>query len=538
VPFTSPNFFWPERGVLGYSESLFLFSLPYAIARSGGFDPYLAFEIALIVFKAAGFFSMLWLLRSVMGLSRPVALMGSVLFTLSNLYYVSAGHSQLVTVAFTPLIVALACAAWRAYGNGRLPVAHAHGVACGILTALVLFTCFYIGWFTILTAVVCIAIATLIQIVRQRSFTPVSGWLQAAFARRRLFGIAALVFAVAILPFLFTYVPTLKNTGGRTFAQSLKFSTEPTDLFNVGPGSMVWGRLLKLVMAHPFTPGERMAGWPPIILLLTIGGGAVGASKLFAKDRTDSARHRTQLPIVVFSASFLCLWLLSIRMGKWSLWWLVFKAIPGGSAIHAPARLNFVSNVLLVLAASVILEQLRNGRNRMQRAAFWGLGIILVAEQLNLAPTHWIHRAAENALLAAIKPPLMGCSSFFLTAPAGPERSFAANQVDAMLVARVTNIPTLNGYSGFLPRDWNLLVFDSGYIDRTRRWAFTENVEQGLCGLDLRNGSWSTVEALNKVYTPGDVIDFRTGGNAVGLEGEGWAAGSHGALGRSDPVRY
>jgi hypothetical protein len=216
VPFTSPNFFWPERGVLGYSESLFLFSLPYAIARSGGFDPYLAFEIALIVFKAAGFFSMLWLLRSVMGLSRPVALMGSVLFTLSNLYYVSAGHSQLVTVAFTPLIVALACAAWRAYGNGRLPVAHAHGVACGILTALVLFTCFYIGWFTILTAVVCIAIATLIQIVRQRSFTPVSGWLQAAFARRRLFGIAALVFAVAILPFLFTYVPTLKNTGGRS----------------------------------------------------------------------------------------------------------------------------------------------------------------------------------------------------------------------------------------------------------------------------------------------------------------------------------
>jgi hypothetical protein len=64
-----------------------------------------------MVFKAIGFFSMLWLLRSVAGISRQVALVGSVLFTLSNLYFVSMQHSQLSTVVFTPLLAALACSA-------------------------------------------------------------------------------------------------------------------------------------------------------------------------------------------------------------------------------------------------------------------------------------------------------------------------------------------------------------------------------------------------------------------------------------------
>src|SRR5581483_2212301 len=59
--FTSPNFFWPERGVLGYSESLFLMAVPYGLFRALGLDIYLAFESCLIVLRLIGFYSMLWL---------------------------------------------------------------------------------------------------------------------------------------------------------------------------------------------------------------------------------------------------------------------------------------------------------------------------------------------------------------------------------------------------------------------------------------------------------------------------------------------
>src|ERR1039457_5400407 len=128
---TSPNFFWPEHGVLGYSESLFLLSLPYLAGRLAGLDYYLAFEIAFMVFKAAGFFLMLWLLRSVVAVSRPVSLLGSALFPHSNLYFISMGHAQLATVVFTPLIAALACSAWRGYGRGRVRLAAGLWLAVG-----------------------------------------------------------------------------------------------------------------------------------------------------------------------------------------------------------------------------------------------------------------------------------------------------------------------------------------------------------------------------------------------------------------------
>src|ERR1017187_5383673 len=524
---TSPNFFWREHGVLGYSESLFLLSLPYRAGRLAGLDYYLAFEIAFMVFKAAGFFSMLWLLRSVVAVSRPVALLGSVLFTLSNLYFISMGHAQLATVVFTPLIAALACSAWREYGRGRIRLAHGYGLACGILMALVVFTSFYIGWFTILVAGGCMAIGALVRIVEQHSIAPVSDWLREAFARRWLWAPALLVFIVAMVPFLVTYLPTLKGTGGRSFEESLIYSARPIDLLNVGPGNWMWGRTLEPVWSrwagNPVGAHERSKGWPPIVLLLTMGGGLVSLIKLWRADRTDAARHRAQLLIAVFGASFLCLWVLSIHVGRWSLWWLVFKGVPGGSAIRVPARFNIVLNVLLILSACLILERLRYRCNRFGRVLFPGLAVLLVAEQINVTPTHAIDRAAENAILGQVKRPPSGCSSFVFTAPAQAQRPFFANQIDAMLVARAANLPTINGYSGWFPPDWNLLMFDNYYIDHARKWAEAKHVEQGICGLDLRNGSWTTELPANNAYSPGEVLDFRTGGNAPHFEDEGWA---------------
>jgi hypothetical protein len=521
APFTSPNFFWPEEGVLGYSESLFLLSLPYIVSRSVGLDYYLAFEISFIVFKAAGFLSMLWFLRSVVGASRPVALLGSVLFTLSNLYFVSMGHAQLATVVFTPLIAALACVSWREHGSGRARTAYACGMACGILMALVLFTSFYVGWFTIFAGASFLLIAVLVQILEPRSIAPLSEWFQAAFAKRRLIVATVLAFIVAMIPFLLTYLPVLKSTGGRTFADSMGYSLKPLDFLNVGSGNWMWGRILKPLLAYPFAAGERMMGWPPIILLLAIGGGVVSLIELLGKHPADSPRLRARLLMLICSASFLCLWVLPVRVGRWSLWWLVFKVVPGSSAIRAPARLDIVLTVLLIVSVSLSLEQVRHWHGRIGRLIFPVLACLLVAEQINVTRTHGINRLAEDALLARVKRPPVVCSSFFVTTPADAHRSFGS-QMDAMLVARAASLPTLNGYSGWFPPDWNLLMFDNDYISHVRKWVLIKNIEHGLCGLDLRDGSWSANLDLSEVYEPGEVLDFRDGGNADHFEGEGW----------------
>jgi hypothetical protein len=116
---TSPGFFWPQPHVLGYSEAMFLTALPYSVARSFGLDEYLSFEITLLIVKAVGFFGMLWLLLAFVRLTKLAAVAGAALFTLSNAYYLSVGHSQLLTVAFTPLLYSLMLSYWRKQAAGR-----------------------------------------------------------------------------------------------------------------------------------------------------------------------------------------------------------------------------------------------------------------------------------------------------------------------------------------------------------------------------------------------------------------------------------
>ena len=518
--FTSPHFFWPEPGVLGYGDSMFLLSVPYILASFLGLDHYAAFELALMAFKAVGFFSMLWLLRSVVGVSHLVALIGAVLFTLSNLYFLSVGHAQLVTIVFTPLIAALAVLAWRAYGAGRTALAHAYGVACVIWIALVFFTSFYIGWFTLLTGVGCIVIAFLIRILERRSLSPISTWLQAAFARRQLLGVAGIVFALAMIPFVATYVHVLSQSVARRVGHQSLYSAAPIDALNVGSQNLLWSRIVRPAPApsqqQPDAASDKRVGWPPFLLLLTIGGGLLSLIQLIAD------RRRALSLIVICSASALLLWIVSVHVGQWSLWWLVYKVVPGASGSYVPVQLNFVLNVLLVISACLILEQLAYHASRNLRVACGVLTVLLIAEQINIADTHKIDRAAEQALLQGISHPLAGCSSFLLTAPAQPQRPFYANQIDAMLISQALRLPTANGYNSRFPLDWDLLTFDSAYPEHARQWAALHNIQQGLCGLDLRTGSWTKGTAMGNTYAPGQVLDFRRGGNGQPFEGAGW----------------
>jgi hypothetical protein len=530
--FTSPNFYWPEQGVLGYSESLFLFSLPYIIGRGAGLEPYTAFELTLILFKAVGFFSMLWLLRSFIRVSRSVALVGSALFTISNLYFISAGHAQLMTVVLVPLLACLVCVAWQAYGRGQKRVGHVYSGSFGLLLALVLFTSFYIGWFAIFAGGIAIASALLAGALRARALSPLREWTRLAADRSPMLATAVFVFSVAMIPFLITYLPALKQTGGFVFQEVLLYSGRPLDLMNIGRGNWVWGRTLDTVMiasGHgPMVYSEAQRGWPPLTLALIAVGIVLGFQGQGVRSRAGSMQRGQRFLAVVLGASFVAGWVLSVKIGESSLWWVVFKFIPGGSAIRVPARFNFVLDVIVVVVVSLVLNELEKRRRRAWGLVFWIVPLALVAEQINTASSHSIHRDNEIAILSRVHRPPSACASFFLTHPATPERVFYANQMDAMLVARMDNLPTLNGYSGWTPSGWGLTTFGRDYLQNVKRWAWAKEVRAGLCGLDLRDGSWTLVDFVNTPYRLGSEIDFHAGGNSGLYEAEGWGQAEEG----------
>ncbi len=488
--FTSPNFYWPQIGVLGYSEAFFLDTLPYQVGRAAGLDVYTAFELTLIFLKAIGFFSMLWLLRSFIGVSRTVALVGSALFTISNLYFVTVNHSQLVAVVFVPLLLAFSCAAWRASREERTIPTYIYSASSGLLLALILYTSFYIGWFAVLAGGISIVSALVCYVFRRRTLLAFRRSVCPTALTGSALGTAALCFVIAIIPFIMTYAPALQQTGGRSFGECLLYSAQPIDVVNVGTSNLIWGRLLDKARIHlgylPMTPSETETGWPPLTLATLAFGIILG----FSRNGATSRKNKPCFLMVALGASFIIGWGVSVKFHDHSFWWVVFKMVPGGSGIRVPARFDLVLNILVVVVVCLVLDEFHKRSGRVWTSIFWALSLWLLVEQTNTAATHLIQRGSEDAILRRVKRPPSACASFFIVSPATPDRPGFANQVDAMLIARRYNIPTLNGYSGWSPPVWDISSFDNTYLRHVGDWARTQRVLTGLCGLDLHNGDW------------------------------------------------
>jgi hypothetical protein len=493
--FLSPNFFWPERGVLGYSDSLILFAAPYSIARYMGLDRYLAFELCLLAVQAIGFVSMVWLLHSFLRASRTVALVGALLFAMGNVYYraLGSGHVQLMAVDFCPLIAALACDSRRSHAPGRMTRCYCGAAACGMLLGLVLYTSFYIGWFTIVFSAVAAVVWAGGNMLHYGPAAAVSRWRWTAVKCWRACAIGATAFGLVLVPFALTYIPALRNTGGRSFDENLMFMAAPIDTLDVGPRNLVWGHILEPI----YTPirsrtaeWERQVGWPPLILLLT-GLTAIRALTGFGRTVSRSIPGRRPHFAAVMAISAALLWLGSLNIRGHSFWLLMFRFVPGAAAIRVPERIASVLNLAVILIICTGLDELWRGKGRLRVAAFWCLAAFLVVEQLNLVDTHMIDRAAEREIFRKVRKPPLNCQAFFLAHSASETRLSFANQIDAMLVARETGVPTLNGYSGWSPSGWDLASFDSAYLRHVREWAARHKVGRNLCGLDLRDGSWS-----------------------------------------------
>ncbi len=101
-----------------------------------------------------------------------------------------------------------------------------------------------------------------------------------------------------------------------------------------------------------------------------------------------------------------------------------------------------------------------------------------------------------------------------------------------MFIARLNNIPTVNGYSGWFPRGWDFLYFGTDYLAKVRAWTLLNKITSGLCGLDLRDGHWMPVDLMTMPYLTGSAVDFHKAGNAetvrnggLGRSGTGWHVG-------------
>ena len=480
---TSPDFFFPVKGTLGYADTLFLDEIIYAPLRAMGLDPFLAFEWTVILLSLVGFAGFFVLCRRELAIGVGVSFALSSAFAFANNLNIISVHPQLYSIFWLPLLLLLGLGAVRSPRRSRRLL---WGVMAGLLLGLILFSTYYICWFIVLAAVVFAIVYVPLQVVRL-------GWRRCLeFIRSRVaplvgFGAGTIV---GLVPFFVVYLPVLRLNGGRTYEQVMSYAPSPRDVLNLGESNYLWGSAVRAhVPTEHLTNTETSLAVTPVLVLLAVGAMLV-AVRLW---RSKEVEIWTRL-CVSAGMTALVLALLPIKFGFGSLWRVPWILMPGAEGIRAIGRAEIVVAPIVCLTAALglaMIARIPRGSARRVRALSLGLGVLVAlgaVEQLNLGKFARIDRSRENERLSEAPQPPPNCRSFFII-----DRemlSFVAN-IDAMVLAVHLGIPTVNGYSGQYPPGYVLLdMADPAYFANVRAWAAANDAEDGLCSYDTVAKVW------------------------------------------------
>jgi hypothetical protein len=490
----SPPFFYPEPGVLGYSDALFLFTPFYALARMLGRDMFAAFQANLVAIGALGYIGCLWLLRGSLRLNPAVAAVGSAAFMFSNSQLLSLNHPQLLGTAFLPYLGLLTLAYTRRLNDPPCR-RHVIGAALCLLFGMVAFTSFYTIWYFSAFILIAVLVVTTMAIASRglAAVTGIATWLG-----RNAWHLAlmAIVTAVALAPFVVTYLPIVREFGGRSFEEVAEMLPLPVDYLNVSYYNVVWGRLLE--KALPWLndrPGfsELRYAVTPILLLTFLAGIAAAAVQLIVNNPADAdARKKHQLSVVLGISTLICL-IMMVRSGDGrSPWFLIYSVVPGASALRSVFRFNLALALPAVVVAGIFLSSLITARRaRLVRMVGYGILAVILVEQANDFTPNFSKRE-QRELLARIGPPPMACRSFYLVPEPGAHIDWILLQMDAMLIGLKRGIPTMQGYSGWVPAYWDLRDPSAAdYPTAVADWVRRNNLPtNSVCGLEETSGQW------------------------------------------------
>jgi hypothetical protein len=524
--FLSPTLFYPLQGTLGYSDAFVLYQIFYTPFRFLGADQFMAFQLTLVGLTAIGFASFFALLRRAFDLPVLLASAGALIFAFSNMIFIVVDHTQHLTVEFVPLLILLGFEAVKSIPDAPRRACIYSGLT-GAGLALVFFTSYYIGWFFVLGSLIFVPVLLVLR--RNDCLVTIA-------ANRTRIALCLLVFTASFLvfltPFVITYLPVLLEGRQRSYEENMGYAGIITDLVNVGDGNLLWGKILENLPGYPdqrLLNAEARLSTTPLLMITMI----VGAFLVVRHDKSHRIVPRFRIDLILaLTITALVLQVISIRFGHFSLWWLVWKFVPGGSAIRVPFRLQFMTGLAVTLAVLLILdywyraERLKGGVKRS--AALVALTAFLVIEQVNLTPTALIDRSQELARLDEV-PPVPGiCRTFYIADSNPMGRPPFAYQIDAMLISQRADIPTVNGYSGWGPDGWALEdPTVTTYTKSADRWLRNNGLADQACVLDQATMTWTPHRTPEPKLLPvGQSVDFAAGGNSDGFIVPGGWSGS------------
>ena len=266
------------------------------------------------------------------------------LVTFANNLSIKAGvgHTNFLLLYYVPCIAAIAL--WGIEDFPRIVPRTIAGVAvAAALLALLFSTDVYTAWMFTLTLLIA---AGAVMALRSRSVAAVmrQHWRPLTV----ILAVGAIAFGVAFIPFVLIYVPVRSIAPLRSYQEYLFFAPLPGDIVNVSSWNLLWGWLAGLM---------RLRQGSETMLAVTPGMTALFLVFAFVLRKGVLGSGPWQIVFIACGVAVWAMgWLLTLRIGTVSGFWLVRYLVPGATGIRAGMRLQLIANLWIALGLAVSLE--------------------------------------------------------------------------------------------------------------------------------------------------------------------------------------
>ena len=435
------SFFYPYPYVLGFSDNLFGASPVYLMPRFFGLAEDTSFQIWFLLSYFANYFSAYYAFRK-LRFSNVAASFGALVFAFALPVTVRQGHAQLcyrfgVPLATLFFTLFLQSKNWKyiLISGGWLVWQYYCSIYIGFFTTILILACF------LAYCVKCHRWTGLGLTTNLRGFV---GSITQCPLKNKLIHLAAfLAIFILMVALFFPYLQVSRiYQFERDSSEIASMLPRPESYFSTTVSS--WYSPPDIFAQLPMRHEHQMFFGIGVWVFLLLGW------YFYRKQKVD-------LPIRIILLSFPILVLCSLYYHGYSIWLLFVKA-PLFSAIRAMARIDLVMLFPVAAICSISMENIQKTLSKnltgSLNTVIFAIFLAIILE-FSLVKPHtsekslWRERLAEKEKLV---PKSLNPESILFFA--GSED--LAGEIDAMWVGLRSNLPVLNGYSGWSPKGFSV----------------------------------------------------------------------------------
>ncbi len=438
----SPAFFYPLKNMLALSENLWGTAPLYWLFR-GFLSTDIAYQVWMICVMSLCFFCFVILLRHFQ-IHPILSAFGGFLFAFGMPRAAQIGHQQLLPQFFTPLAFLFIWKFILSPTNRRF-------ILFLFFTYLQVLAGIYLGWMFLFSLLIFFSVVfSLSQKARADVFAYFKSYHRVAIAS--LFVWFALLFLL-----LKPYLEIGKLVGYRSYA-SVSLMLPRLVSWLTPPEGSPWLALLSPLSKDLPMIGEHRLFMGLTLILLTgfVVRLVLTKASFLEPDRRLLIRSCFITALVIF--------VLSLSLFDYSLWELVHALVPGAKAMRAAARICLFFYFYLLVAVLLGFDsflRLAITQKKSRLSVICAICLLGISEQIIINP-HSFEKAPFFRVEAELQELMsQGCEAAYIFA--SDQTPDWVKQTSAMWAGMRTNVPIVNGYSGWTPRSYNYVVERQGF---------------------------------------------------------------------------